>query len=67
MKNQERQVKLDKEKWIKGEEIKSDPSGSMKYCSKCEYNKENVCTISQDERVQNSICAKAYNRMTKNK
>lgn len=67
MKNQERQIKLDEKKWLKGEEIHMDPSGSMEYCFNCQNQKDGFCIISQDERVSSSTCAKAYNKMSRKK
>lgn len=67
MTNRKRQEWLDKQKWLLGENIKEDPSGSMCYCDFCKYQREGQCDAFQRERVKEAICAKAYNKMFKEK
>lgn len=61
MKNTERQKSLDKKKWDKSVEMRVDMSGKMFYCTRCKKRKEDICTISHEQRVAESACAKAYN------
>ena len=70
MTNQERQQKLDVEKWLKSQELGVDNSGVMPWCTYCDFQTYNgifgLCTHNGDTKVKYP-CAKAYNRMTKNK
>lgn len=67
--NIERQKSLDKQKWLESENQGHDMSGCMLYCECCEkadhtHPTENgKCYASQEEREQNCLCAKAFNRM----
>lgn len=63
MKNIERQRSLDKQKWLMSEEVSDDLSGEMTYCAYCEYAHDGRCTATQDERVERTLCATAFNRM----
>lgn len=67
MKNTERQQILDQEKYFKSQEWQSDLSGKMSYCEKCEFKNHPFpeCTISHEERVEKSACAKAFNKQQK--
>ena len=70
MTNLERQKALDKKKWIKSEKVKHDCSGLMPYCAYCDYLErfEKIkCNLEQVDREMNCICAKAYNRMARDK
>lgn len=64
MTNQERQKQLDKQKWFRSKQYEEDLSGKMTYCTTCDrMNCIHRCTATQKEREENSLCAKAYNRM----
>lgn len=64
MTNKERQASLDKRKWIESEKSKVDCSGTMIYCSFCEYRSSGFkCKATQQEREIKCLCAKAYNRL----
>ena len=69
MKNTERQKQLDDQKYFASQRWQKDMSGSMEYCSGCEYKDRPffVCKISHDERVKKTACAKAFNEIHKNK
>jgi hypothetical protein len=63
MKNTERQKSLDKQKWLMSEEVGTDLSGEMLYCEFCFYKDlDGFCPISQQERENKCLCAKAWNR-----
>lgn len=64
MTNKQRQVSLDKQKWLESEKKEVDLSGHMAYCEYCDYEFLG-CDISQEERVEKCLCAKAYNRMVR--
>lgn len=63
----ETQKRLDKKKWLESEKQGYDMGGCMTYCEKCEYadhshpTEKGKCYATQEERVTNSFCAKAYN------
>ena len=67
----QRQKRLDLEKWVESKKQGFDMSGCMLYCQFCEKadhrNKTEAgqCYATQEERVADSICAKAYNKMKK--
>ena len=77
MTKQERQVRLDKKKWVKSQELHADQTGQMEYCRYCTnygirtilYNGdakkevEHYCLLTQEQRESLSACATAYNRM----
>ena len=67
MKNSEKQAWLDKRKWRVSEACEEDYSGKMRYCAHCIYcDKENgECGVPQSERERRTLCATAYNRMTR--
>lgn len=68
MKNTERQASLDKQKWLESERNGTDFSGWMPYCYECEYvdcYNNCRCSVTHEERVENCLCAKAYNRMVR--
>lgn len=68
MKNNERQASLDKRKWFLSEKTKIDCSGTMPYCSYCEYRSNGFkCKATQQEREVKCLCATAYNRLTRGK
>lgn len=55
-----KQHELDVAKYYKGMEIEADPSGKMDYCVGCAQCKEGCCSASQEVRVADAVCAKAY-------
>ena len=61
--NKNRQKLLDLEKWFESKKLKQDMSGCMTYCSFCPHECMNGCKVSHEERVANSLCAVAYNKM----
>lgn len=63
MTNKNRQKSLDEKKWNKSFEYGTDLSGSMAYCEFCEFNENGECLALQEEREDDCLCAKAYNRM----
>lgn len=67
MKNTERQDQLDVQKYFDGIKHNRDMSGLMEYCRYCNFKDKHffVCSISQDKRIKDSACAKAFNKMTK--
>ena len=66
MKNTDLQNRLDREKWECSESVGADLSGQMPYCEFCAYRKRNGdCTQPHINRVENSDCAKAFNKMKK--
>lgn len=67
MTNKERQKSLDKQKWNCSEDYEQDLSGHMYYCECCGYITSDGCTVTQEQREQQSLCAKAYNRMKRSK
>lgn len=64
MKNTERQASLDKQKWLESERKEIDLSGYMAYCEYCNCQFLG-CVAPHEERVENCLCAKAYNRMVR--
>lgn len=69
MTNLQRQKKLNEQKWFVSEAKKEDQSGKMDWCKYCDYKYlfEDKCGISQLDREMNCICAKAWNRMVREK
>jgi hypothetical protein len=71
MKNKERQKFLDEKKWNTSYKAKKDLSGAMEYCGFCPHNISSVrhceCKLTHEQRVEKSACAKAYNKMKKDK
>lgn len=63
MTNNERQKSLDKKKYLYSQELGRDLSGAMVYCEFCDKAVSNKCTATQEEREENCICARAFNRM----
>ena len=63
MTNKERQITLDRQKWDASRENRCDMSGKMAYCEFCKYAVENNCMATQAKKEEQSLCAKAYNRM----
>lgn len=70
VKNTEQQEYLDRIKWSVSNKEQVDMSGKMGYCGFCKYAVNSSiypvngsCTVSQEERVKNSYCAKAFNKM----
>ena len=64
--NKERQKILDAEKWEASARENCDLSGAMDYCKFCKAKNDTFCGASQNERVEFSLCAKAYNKISKN-
>ncbi|MBQ2894960.1 MAG: hypothetical protein IJE92_05525 [Clostridia bacterium] len=64
MTNKDRQASLDKEKWLESEKMGVDMSGEMPYCGDCEHQLLG-CLATHEKRVENCLCAKAYNRMAR--
>lgn len=71
MTNKQRQRKLDEIKYLQSEIACEDLSGKMSWCNFCENQSEDngycSCKITQQERECVNICAKAYNRMIRNR
>ena len=68
VKNELKQKELDKSKWIKSEEQGEDMSGAMPYCDACEHQRNGfVCGVTQGDRESKCLCAKAYNRLRREK
>lgn len=78
MTNKQRQEKLNIEKWEASKRVMEDLSGQMlwcQYCPKCEKDtfvdyingSNNFCTAEQTEKDNLCLCAKAYNKLKKNK
>lgn len=65
MKNTDRQASLDKQKWLESEKMGRNMSGEMPYCAGCEYQVYDCCLVTHEQRVENSYCATAYNRMAR--
>lgn len=71
--NKNRQKLCDLEKWFESKKQGHDMSGCMPYCEHCEKADHShptelgKCYATQEERVANSFCAKAYNLMKKDK
>lgn len=68
MTNKELQVRLDKRKWKASYENLTDMSGKMDYCDYCRhqaYDSDYHCEVSQAEKEEKSLCAKAYLRKTR--
>lgn len=66
MTNKERQNSLDKKKWLLSEKVKIDCSGTMPYCSYCEFMSGGFkCNADQLTRELKCLCARAYNRMAR--
>lgn len=65
----ETQERLDKKKWFESKELGADKSGKMSYCDSCKFQSTLTqnCIASQDQRVCQCLCAKAYNKFVKNK
>ena len=79
MKNIEKQKSLDKKKWLESEAKGFDMSGKMPWCSYCGMQGfdlcddgrhkgiHTICTVTQEERENQCLCAKAFNRMQRRK
>ena len=71
MTNKQRQRSLDKKKWIESERVGGDLSGVMSHCAYCEKSflafqsdgATSYCGATQQERENECLCAKAFNRM----
>lgn len=69
--NKERQRQLDEEKWLESEKQGFDMGGCMLYCQYCDKadhrhkTELGKCYATQDQRVADCLCAKAYNKMQK--
>lgn len=62
------QKMCDKKKYLESEKLGKDMSGSMDYCTKCEYSKSvGSCVMPHEERVRTNACARAYKRLHKTK
>jgi hypothetical protein len=63
MRKEELQKKLDERKWLESEKVGTDKSGDMPYCYKCNYqNPSATCSLSQEYRETNCLCARAYKK-----
>ena len=67
MTNQERQIKLDDEKWYASQKVGYDLAGAMDWCGYCKYQKEacesksgKECTF---DKPKGFPCAQAYKEM----
>lgn len=69
MTNEERQKKLDEQKWLESEKKGLDMTGRMDYCYSCLHQslEASQCGVSQSCRESNYLCAKAYNSMRRKK
>lgn len=67
MTNKERQIQLDKRKYLASELYQRDLSGEMSYCAYCSFRLDGKCTKSQYDKEALSLCAIAYNKMDKAK
>lgn len=56
-----RQKLCDISKWLESERQGKDVSGTMEICKYCSASQANTCTATHQERVDNNLCAKAYN------
>jgi hypothetical protein len=65
--NKEKQKDLDRQKWDASRENRCDMSGKMDYCKHCKYCVENTCKATQAKREEQSLCAKADNKMQRSK
>lgn len=53
------QLQLDFQKWLASEKALEDLSGEMPYCKFCKYQKDYSCTVSQEQRLEERLCAKS--------
>lgn len=72
MTNQERQMKLDDEKWYASQKSGKDLAGEMSWCTYCDYQTNNgmkkLCAYGDNPKNAIRVkfpCAKAFNRMNK--
>ena len=64
--NKEMQKELDFQKWNLSQVEKKDLSGQMEYCSFCPFQIDKAkCDCPQAMREEETLCAKAFNRMKK--
>lgn len=62
---------LDLEKWVESKKQKFDMSGCMLYCKYCDKadhshpTEHGNCYATQEQRVADSLCAKAWNKSQK--
>lgn len=67
MTNKKRQESLDGQKYIESRIQHKDMSGQMPYCAYCQHQYSEYgnrfCNIEHDQRVAQSSCAAAYNKM----
>lgn len=67
------QRKLDKKRWFASENVGHDLAGKMPECDYCDYQqafmtaRSNYCGEQHDYRMQECLCAKAYNKKQKAK
>ena len=59
------QERLDKKKYLDSEKFGFDLSGHLAHCQVCPCMKDTHCLASHDERVEYSLCARAYNNLCK--
>lgn len=71
MNNQQRQMKLDDEKWYASQKVGYDLAGAMDWCSVCDWSKEcsesksgKTCTYTK---TKGTPCATAYNKLVRKK
>lgn len=64
MTNVKRQAQIDKSRWLESEKRGYDISGTMNFCSVCEFQDTvcKECTIGYLEQKYNCTCATAYNK-----
>lgn len=74
MTNQERQIKLDKEKWFASQKAGRDLAGAMGQCNYCNFQAKNItegkvyCSYGNKPTDKIRVkfpCATAYNKMIK--
>ena len=61
----ERQKLCDLQKWCESKKENHDKSGDMDYCAYCPQQFLGFCKKTHEERVADSLCARAYNKMEK--
>ena len=65
--NKENQLERNREKYFESQAYGQDMSGKMPWCDYCRYCNEFKCTAYSQRFIdENTVCAKAYNRMMQN-
>ena len=67
MTNKVNQEIRNNEKWNASVNAKIDLSGKMLWCDCCPEMQDNECNVTQAERDKGLLCARAYNRMKRDK